>query len=243
MSDINAVVASKMEALTEQYRTITRNLAHASTSGYKRQVTDFANALAAAQTAGESSSGSAMVQGSTSTDFTQGQLVHTGRNLDLGLDGKGFFVVDTPQGELYTRAGVFNLSPQGTLVDYAGRPVAGEQGPITLPRNISTSRLTVAMDGTVSAEGRKLGKLKIVQFAKSSQLEEAGECSYKASPNAEKVDSSGNRVRQEYQEASNVVPIQEMVQLIQVSRLYEASAKSITTQDERSRALLRVATS
>ena len=148
MSDIAAVVAARKDALTEQYQVITQNIANANTSGYKRGVTSFAVALASAQ---GGASGPTSV---TQTDFSQGHLTPTGRNLDLALEGKGFFTVDTPNGETYTRGGVFNLNAQGQLVDYAGNPVAGESGPITVPRTARRAGLTVSASGDVAADRR-----------------------------------------------------------------------------------------
>jgi flagellar basal-body rod protein FlgG len=235
MSDIAAAVSANMDALTEQYRTITQNIANANTSGYKRTVTSFATALAAAQ------GGASGPSGKTQTDFSQGALTHTGRNLDLALEGKGFFVVDTPQGETYTRGGVFNLNAQGQLVDYAGNPVAGENGPITVPRTAVASSLTVSNSGDVWADGHKLDKLKIVDFPQGTKLESLGSCCFRAPAGAQPQPSAQTVVHQDSQEASNVSLVGELVDLIKVTRTYEANAKTLTTQDEGGKALLRVA--
>jgi flagellar basal body rod protein FlgG len=234
-SDIAAAVSANMDALTEQYRTITQNIANANTSGYKRSVTSFASTLAAAQ------GGASAPSGQTQTDFTQGHLMQTGRNLDLALEGKGFFEVDTPQGVTYTRGGVFNLNPQGQLVDFAGNPVAGESGPITVPRTAGANSLTVSATGDVSAGGQKLGKLKIVEFPSGTKLESLGNCCYRAPVGALTQPVTKTVVHQDCQEASNVSIVEEMVDLVKVTRMYEANAKTITTQDEGGKALLRVA--
>jgi flagellar basal body rod protein FlgG len=176
------------------------------------------------------------------TDFSLGHLIHTGRNLDLGLEGKGFFVVDTPEGPLYTRGGVFQLNARGQLVDFAGRTIAGEKGPIIVPSSASTSTLRVSRNGEVSADGKNLGKLKIVEFGTPQSLEAIGDCCFRAPEGLQQSKAVNTFVQQEYQEASNVSLVQEMVDLIKVSRMYEANAKSITTQDDSSKSLLRVAT-
>jgi flagellar basal body rod protein FlgG len=232
-NDVAAAVSANMDALTEQYRAITQNIANANTSGYKRSVTSFASTLATAQGGGPS--------GQTQTDFSQGHLVQTGRNLDLALEGKGFFVVDTPQGETYTRGGVFNLNAQGQLVDFAGNPVAGDRGPITVPHNVNASSLTVSGTGEVAAEGRKLGKLKIVEFQPATKLSAQGNCYFSAPANAQPEPSKKTVVHQESQESSNVSLVEELVDLVKVTRMYEANAKTLTTQDDGSKSLLRVA--
>jgi flagellar basal-body rod protein FlgF len=235
MSDIAAAVSANMDALTEQYRTITQNIANANTSGYKRRVTSFASTLASAQ------GGASAPSGQTQTDFTQGHLTQTGRNLDLALEGKGFFVVDTPQGQTYTRGGVFNLNAQGQLVDFAGNPVAGDNGPITVPRTAGANSLTVSSSGDVAADGHKLGKLKIVEFPSGTKLESLGNCCYRAPGSVQPEPAKKTVVHQDYQEASNVSIVEEMVDLVKVTRMYEANAKTISTQDEGGKSLLRVA--
>jgi flagellar basal-body rod protein FlgG len=235
MPDIVAAISAKRDALTEQYRAITQNIANANTSGYKRSVTSFASTLASAQ------GGASVPSAQTQTDFTQGHLTQTGRNLDLALEGKGFFVVDTPQGETYTRGGVFNLNAQGQLVDLAGNPVAGENGPITVPRTASANSLTVSATGDVEAGGQKLGKLKIVEFPSGTKLDSLGTCCYRAPANAQAQPSTKTIVHQDYQEASNVSIVEELVGLVNVTRMYEANAKTISTQDDGGKALLRVA--
>jgi flagellar basal-body rod protein FlgG len=230
-----AAVTGNMDALTHQYEVITQNIANANVSGYKRSVVSFAGALASAE------SGAAAPSALVQTDFSQGHLTHTGRNLDLALEGKGFFVVDTPKGEVYTRGGVFNLNADGQIVDYAGNPVAGESGSITVPKGASLSSLTVSATGDVSAGGKKLGKLKIVEFGANVPLESIGECYYRAPQNAAQTASEKTTVHQEFQESSNVSLVHELVDLVKVTRMYEANARTMTTQDEGSKALLRVA--
>ncbi|RKH32918.1 flagellar hook-basal body complex protein, partial [Corallococcus llansteffanensis] len=103
------------------------------------------------------------------TDLAPGPIETTGRSLDVAIDGQGFFAVQTPDGgEAYTRAGTFQLGPDGTIQTLSGQPVLGDGGPITLPPNTTVQ---FAKDGTVnaiSADSRtppvSLGRLKLVSI-------------------------------------------------------------------------------
>ncbi len=238
MNDIVQTISSSASALSDYYCSITGNLANSATSGYKRHVSRFEQVLSTAEGADQTPD----VVDVGGIDFSQGHFIQTGRQLDLALDGKGFFVIETPQGPLYTRNGVFRTNSQGQLVDAAGRMVAGESGPITIPGNASAANVSVAPDGTVSVHGQSLGKLKLVEFSPQdlANLAEAGGCNFRAD-GANPDQAKQTRVQQGSQEASNVNIAQELVELIKVSRLYEANMKNMTAQDDRLKNLLAVA--
>jgi flagellar basal-body rod protein FlgF len=186
------------------------------------------------------SAGSGAVSGKLSLDLTQGNLVQTGRALDLALSGPGFFVLETPTGNLYTRHGVFQANAQGQLVDAAGRTVAGEGGPLMLTNGASES-INVASDGRIFAGKQELGKLRIVEFEKSAEMEPVGQCAYQPRGKAAPAAAAKTTVQQGFQEASNVNVVDELVGLITVSRLYEANSKSIHSQDDRYKNIIQVA--
>jgi flagellar basal-body rod protein FlgF len=233
-----------MEALTEQYRTITNNLANASTPGFKRTRTTFRQFLdsASSASAGDGVSGRKIAPENT-IDFSQGITTPTGRNLDVALEGDGFFVVETPSGPLYTRCGKFRTNNDGQLVDPMGRLVGGENGPITVPPSVSTGDVTIGRDGQVSAGARPLGKLKIVTFTDPSQLTSVGSGCFQAKADAEVKDADKVSVQSGFYESSNVSVVEEMVGLLTVSRMYEASLKTISAQDDKNKQILQVAMS
>ena len=135
MSDPIEATTSSLQALSDQYHTIAHNLANVNTAGYKRRCSSFVQLLQQAQTLSDI----ALIADQVSIDFSQGALTRTGRSLDLGLEGKGFFVLETPEGPLYSRSGVFRTNAEGQLVDSSGRTVAGEAGPIVIPTTASTA--------------------------------------------------------------------------------------------------------
>jgi len=240
---MNPIEGANIEGLTHQYLLTTQNLANASTTGFKRRLAVFQEALEA-QADGEGAART--VNAGTAVDFSQGGLVRTGRTLDLALAGDGFFVVESPEaagGVLYTRNGAFRTNGQRQLVDAAGRLVAGEGGPIVLPTSVGLDRVSVSSDGTVSAGGQAVGKLRLAAFADPRELKAVGASLFEAPAGVLAEAPQGTKVHQGFQEASNVATVEELVTLIMVTRLYEAGMKTISAQDERMKNLIQVAMS
>ena len=230
--------ASSLQALMQQYQTITTNLSNASTVGYKRSAGSFLGALDK-QLAGQDADNG--VRQHAAIDLTQGSLTATGNTLDLAIDGKGFFVIETPTGEMYTRCGSVRVNPGGRLVDSAGNNVAGEQGAIVLPSSATSEDLSVGPDGSVSAGGQILGRLKVVDFDNPAALDAVSGTMFRAPEGAAAKAADKFNVKQGYREQSNVNVVREMVDLITVSRLYEANCKSMQKSGENMEQLLRVA--
>jgi len=231
-------VSASIAALTREFETITHNLANVSTVGYKRKANAFSISLDTEQ--GYSPGN---VDPDLAFDFSQGDMVETGRPLDCALFGKGLFVIETPDGPLYTRNGMFGTNENGQIVDSLGRVVAGEAGPIVIPNNIRPSQVQVSSDGTVSAGGTTIGKFSIVDFGDNeSKLLPTGDSCYQM-PDAtiQPVPAERVVVKQKFQESSNVKIIEELVDMIFVTRLYEANVKSITSQQEATASLLSLA--
>jgi flagellar basal-body rod protein FlgG len=168
-------------------------------------------------------------------DWAQGQLRMTGSPTDLAFDGRGFFPVDVNGEELYTRAGAFELSSEGTLVMRAGdqwAPVLTEAGPVTLP----SIDFSVASDGTIrDADGTTLGRLRVVDFADPQALEMRGFTLF-----ANREDAAGitelpaedRSVVQGGLEQANSNPITSLVEMIELQRTYQALAEAMRTIDQ-----------
>ncbi|MGB2823922.1 MAG: flagellar hook-basal body protein [Phycisphaerae bacterium] len=246
-SSIDAV-SSSLEALTEQYRSITGNLANANTPGFKRTRVSFEQTLAEAVSGSASSEQSGPATGQVSAngaiDFSQGAMTQTGRALDLALGGRGFFTLKTVDGELYTRSGKLHVNDQRQLVDSVGRIVGGSGGaPIVAPATVSTMDIRVTREGDVRAGGTSIGRLEIVDFDDLSKLAPRGSDCFEALEGAGRKDAVAPAVRQRHLESSNVSVVEELVGLIMVTRLYEANIKSISVQDEQMKNILEVAMS
>jgi len=241
-SSVEAVAAS-LEALSQKYRGITHNLANANTVGYKRRFSTFTRALADQMSVdGDSATAQQTgVVGSTTIDFSPGALMRTGRRLDLALADKGFFVLQTPEATFYTRNGAFRTNRLGQLVDFENRIVAGKAGPITLPATVSPSQVEVSADGRVSAAGRFIGALDIADFEDPEALMPVGGCCFRAPEGVTPVETAKISVQQGFRESSNVEVVSELVDLISVTRMYEANLKAISKDDDRMKHILQVA--
>jgi flagellar basal-body rod protein FlgF len=162
-------------------------------------------------------------------DFEQGSIEMTQNDLDLAIEGDGFFVINTPSGTRYTRCGAFTTSAVGQLVDGHGNNVLSEAGPIFLPQG----QPAFGSDGTISVDGNIIGKIKVVDFDKPYKLDKSEFGYYKTSDSSTAEKPSANfSLRQGYLERSNVNIIEEMINMMTSYRLYEASQKSIQAQDE-----------
>jgi flagellar basal body rod protein FlgG len=244
MADTMAQISSSVTALTQEFDIIAHNLANVSTVGYKRRCNAFTTSLDSQQTGAATDSGGTVAL-NTALDFSQGNLVETGRPLDFALYGGGFFVIETPQGPLYTRNGVFCTNQNGQIVDSQGRTVAGEAGPITMPGNVGLSEVTISSEGEIAAGGTDIGKFRLVDFKddESKLLPTGGNCYRMPDADIRPVPAEHIIVKQGYQEASNVKLIDELVDMILVARLYEANMKIVTAQKEASGSMMSVAMS
>ncbi len=247
MPETTNQVSSSIDALMQEYHIITHNLANVSTVGYKRICNAFSKVLEA-QEATEETYCPGNIDLNSALDFSQGDIVETDRPLDFALYGKGFFVLETPDGPYYTRNGIFHVNPNGQIVNSDGRLVAGQAGPITIPSGVGLSQLNVSSDGSISAAGTAIGKFKVVDFGDNQdKLVPVGANCYSVSDsdvpveNMEPVVAENIVVKQGYQEASNVKIVDELVDMIMVSRLYEANMKLLSSQQETSSSIIGVA--
>jgi len=238
MDSSAAALSGTLEAMRDRFRTVTHNLANANTVGFKKRRSLFAEMLA--DKTGGAAGG---VTQTSAIDYTQGMAVQTDRPLDLCLTGEAFFALDTPDGRHYTRNGAFHLNPNRQLVDFAGRTVAGTGGPITLPAGASPADVSVSRNGRLTANGVAFGQLAITRFENRDLLRPQGGNVFLAPEGAGPVDAEPEAfsIQQGFQEGSNVAVIEELVDLIMVSRLYEANLKSVTRQDDSAKHILGVA--
>jgi flagellar basal-body rod protein FlgF len=218
--DISAVAAA-MDQRILQLEHITNNLANTSTPGFKAEHLLSLNTLQEESKPGDNTAS----LDSLIVDFAQGISQRTDNPLDLYLQRDGFFVVQTKEGQAYTRRGDFTVNSHNQMVTQAGDPVVGEGGPITL----NNGKINVAEDGSVFVDGNQVGKLKIVDFADRQKLRNVGSGLYidDGSAGLKKVDrpniASGSI------ELSNVNVINEMADMIDIHRSFEVYQKIIQT--------------
>jgi flagellar basal-body rod protein FlgF len=243
MINLSANLKSSSTALMQEYHAITNNIANANTAGFKRRTSSFSGELASQSAklgSGDGSGGG--IEFNSDIDFTQGNLNQTERPLDLAIKGEAFFVIESPDKTEYTRNGQFGLNNTGQLIDYQGRLVAGENGPITVPAGISDSELNISRDGSVSAAGAEIGKIRMVEFGGDvGKLQPAGDNCFVAPEDLIPVAAGKSSIEQGYCESSNVDSVSETINLITVSRMYEAGMKVMTKRSESVKSILNVA--
>ncbi|NGP87377.1 flagellar hook-basal body protein [Fodinibius halophilus] len=171
-------------------------------------------------------------------DMSQGVLEPTGNDLDFGIKGKGFFVVQGENSQKLTRDGRMHVSSDGYLVDGRGAKVMGDSGPIYMPQylqaggnNGEPAKVELADDGTIRLNSEVLDKLKIVKVEDTSQLDRQGS-NYFAVQQSAMIDDNASRVRQGYYESGNVSPLNEMVDMMQTTKMFETQQRAIRTTDE-----------
>ena len=207
----SAVALSQHEARLDA---IAGNLANLSTVGFKRNLT-ATQGIRQRRPSGP-------VQGlttRTSVDFTQGNLLRTGRDMDLALFGDGFFVVDGPTGELYTRAGSFQLTEEGVLTSEDGYPVSWTSN--NRPIDPSGAPIQVDEEGNVRQGNDSIGQLRLAAFADKSRLRLAEDRYWVAAPNTPESTVEG-KVQQYTLEASNATGVEEMVAMIALQRSFDS---------------------
>jgi len=244
MDPVSKNTVASLSALTRQYEATTSNLANAATVGYKRRVTAFHQEFARAMDLEARTRQDYPVAGRSRVDFQPGGFVQSQHPLDLAIGGDGFFAIQTPRGEVFTRNGCFRLGPNGQLVDGNGFLVAGVDGPITIPANTGLSQIRVGDDGTVSAGANVVGKVRVVTFSDPTQLTALGNGFYQnQNPDVLRgADDPNAKIAQGFRESSNVNVVEELVNMIAVTRLYESGLKTVSSEDERMKTLIQIAT-
>lgn len=244
--------ATGMQAQTINIDVISNNLANVSTSGFKKSRAEFQDLLyETLQPPGSSSSQDTEVPSGVQLGhgarpsavlkiFNQGSLENTTNELDLAIEGDGFFQIMLPNGETaYTRAGEFKLDSEGRIVTADGFTLEPE---LTIPTDATS--ITVGMDGTVSvlqageSTPSEIGSIELARFVNPSGLISVGKNLFERS-NASGDDITGTAgedgfgtIAQGFLEMSNVSVVDEMVNMITAQRAYEVNSKAIQTADE-----------
>lgn len=213
---------SGLESNARSLDVISNNLANANSVGFKRSIV-FNQTL---KNANEQSSRETLPN--ELVDFTQGKLRETGNPLSVALVGEGFFTVQSDQGTFFTRQGNFTLNNEGYLTTETGDFIVGEAGPIRIDQDF-----TIQEDGAIMSKGSIVDYFEIVKFKNPQQLRRVGNGYFKSADNAilEKV-TDQVQVKSGYLEDSNVNTLEEMVNMIEVYRQFEANQKALRTQDE-----------
>ncbi len=232
--------AASLAALERWQDNVSQNITSAQTTGFRKRTIEFST-----ETAGEihpdshakpghEAAGMPMVFPKTSAgvNFISGETMPTRRELDVAIQGEGFFEVKLPDDTMaYTRSGEFRLRPDRTIVTASGLEVMSDGGaPFVLLPGGGT--VTVNQDGTVYQGSTSLGKLSVQKFANTAALIPTAGSMFIAGAGAGMTAVEDPELMQGYLEQSNVQPLREMVDLVIIARAYEANQKMITTIDQ-----------
>ncbi|KPF49471.1 flagellar basal-body rod protein FlgG [beta proteobacterium AAP51] len=246
------IAKTGMEGQQNKLDAISHNLANVGTNGFKRGTVQFEDLMyqnlrpAGAAVAEQTQLPTGLQVGlgvrtaASVRNFTQGALQNTGNNLDLAIQGQGFFQIQMPDGSTgYTRDGSFQLDAGGQMVTNQGYVL---QPGITVPANAIS--VNIAPDGQVQATIpgqtalQNLGQIQLANFINPAGLDSRGgnlfaETAASGAPQAAAPDSNGlGRLQRGYLEGSNVNVVEELVSMIATQRAYELNSKAITTSDQ-----------
>ncbi len=219
------IALSRQTVMQRHMETIANNIANVQTSGFKGEQLLFVEYLAE-NTEGETVS---YVQDiAVVRDFGEGELVTTSSPLDVAIHGKGWFVIDTPDRQAYTRNGHFVLNQQGQMVTSSGHPVLSATGaPIEFgPNEIG---IKISGDGTISTSAGVKGQLDIVTFEDEKALDKASESLFVTDELPSKALDA--KVVQGMIEESNVKPVVEISNMIWAMRSYQAAHEVVKGND------------
>ncbi len=225
-----------MPPMLVRMEVIANNLANINTTGFKKDAM-FVEMMNDAGVAPSANAGdlSSRVNVVRTTDFADGSLAQTGNPLDVALQSNGYFVVQTPEGERYTRNGNFTLSLDGTLVTHDGFPVVGKEGRIKFPdvQRVVHGDVAINQAGEIMMDKNMIGELRVVEFADETKLRKSGDALFRVDKGVDAglTDLDLPTIRQGFLEESNVDGIAEMIEMIEITRNFESNQKAIASQD------------
>ena len=235
MDNTKYVALSRQMGLWKQMDIVSNNMANMNTSGYKQDGAVFSSYIVKTQNA--AGFGKVPVfftqDYGVFKDFQEGIFQETGNQLVVGIQGEGFFAIETPRGELYTRKGQFALDYEGKIVTKEGDVLLSENNePFFLAPG--EKEISISESGEVSTENGSIGRIKIVNFADNQKLEKVGGTMFaNTAGNLMTSGTAGVRVMQRMVEKSNVEPIVEMSKMIKLQRSYEYVQQMIDEEHER----------
>ncbi len=231
--DTAYVTLSRQSGLMNEMRLVANNIANANTTGYRAQGLVFSEFVRDVRGNPSLSMSRAEVR---NTSQQQGVLTETGGQFDFAIEGDGFFMVETPEGNRLTRAGSFSPNAEGDLVAPDGARVLDSNGsPVFIPPDAAS--IDVGSDGTLSVEGQLLGQIGVYRVEDLKDLVREGNTRFSTTGNIDPVDEPV--VLHRFLEGSNVNAIAQVTRLIEIQRAYELGQSFLETEHERVRGALK----
>lgn len=224
-----------LRAQSQALEVVAHNLANLSTVGYRGEQSTFQSLMAVSHPTVPNvlnlATNNYGVMEGAHMDTSAGNLQPTGNPMDVGIEGQGYFVIQTPRGTRYTRNGSFQISSTGILVTATGDPVYGD--PSLKARgliNVPPGAVSIASDGTISVKGVVAGTIRLEDFPPGTQLTAEGSTLF-AAPDGSGQAARGSKLRQGALEASNVNPMTTVAMLLSVEREAEMMQRALSLFD------------
>lgn len=223
----------RQSGLMREMQVVANNIANLSTAGYRREGVVFAEHVVRMDQGASLSMAHATGR---HIDLRQGSLTQTGGTFDLAIQGEGFFLIETPEGQRLTRAGSFTPNATGELVTMDGNRLLDAGGaPVFVPSGAGP--VAMAADGTLSAGGQPLGRVGLWQPVDPKDLTHRSGTLFAAEGGVEPAEEA--TVMQGFLEDSNVNPVTEIARMITVQRAYEAGQAFLDREDARVRGVIQ----
>ena len=234
MDNAGYVSLTRQAGLLREMQLVANNIANISTTGYRKEGLLFSEHIHALENGGPSlSMSSANVR---ATQQIQGSLSETGSRFDFAIEGAGFFLIETPEGDQLTRAGSFTPNQDGELATPDGYRLLDNGGaPIFIPPDATD--VNVSADGTLSAGGRPLAQIGLFEPSVQTDLSRRDGVRFAVSNGVEPLEDG--IILQGYLESSNVNAVTEIARMIEVQHAYELGQKLLDKEDERIRGVLQ----
>lgn len=234
MENATYTALTRQSGLMNEMRVVANNLANMTTTGFRSEGVVFAEHVTAL--GADDPSLSMATASARETLMDQGGLAQTGGTFDLAIEGEGFFLIETPNGERLTRAGAFTPNENGDLVTPEGFRVLDAGGaPVFVPQGAGP--VGIAPDGTVSSDGQPVGQIGLVNPINVLGMEREDGVRFRADDGFEPALTG--RMVQGFLEESNVNPVMEVTRMIEVQRAYELGQSFLDKEDERIRSAIR----
>lgn len=236
MENATYIGLSRLTSMRREMDTIANNLANMNSNAYKGERVMFEEFLKG-PTSGEKSS--YVTDFAVLRDFRPGKLEQTGNSFDLAINGNGYLTIDTPQGRRYTRDGHLRMDGDRRLVTAGGHPVLDNRDrEIILPEDPQGGGLSISTDGTVTMGAQQVAKIDLVTFENEQDLRKTAQGLY-ASSRDPRAAAPGTSLLQGMLEASNVEPILEMTNMIELTRQYASTQSLLDGEHERLRSAIQ----
>jgi flagellar basal-body rod protein FlgG len=220
--------AAGLAAQERRLDAVSNDIANVNTAGYKKVRIGFRD-LVYQEKAGGVSTGSGTAVTQLGRGAQQGALQQTGHPFDLAIQGEGFFRVRREDGEVVlTRSGAFNVDGRRQLVNPNGERLVP---PITIPAGTDPAKVAIGRDGTVTADGRRIGRIQLVTVPAPNGLAPAGNNNYEVTAASGAVRPARGTIEQGLLESSNVDIADAMVEMMDSQRSYQMASKAINMQD------------